>query len=207
MTKIISLNSFVLFVGIAAIAFVTGFMIGASNTPVGSIVIPSIFGLILTTVGFLQNPALSEIEKATLEEIRKESRLKNVLNDFNDTISKKASHIGIVLIIFSIFYLSGIVVGAQARIRNWMIPQKPISIKELPWKNSQIKPSSIPVALDWVLLQERLLALGYNYSQIQEIYQFKAGINDDEQIHKTILELYGLKELKVEQETEYLIHR
>ena len=137
-----------LVVGCITISLVLGYMVGASSSPVASVIIPSIFGMLLITIGIITST-------------------NKKLFDFN-LVSKQ---LGITLVLFSFFYIIGTILGANARHSNIMIlsTQK---TKVLPWNNLS-EPKDIRVALDWIGVQEKLLELGYSNKQIQYLYSIE----------------------------------
>ena len=57
--------------GVGSIALVVGYMVGASSTPIVSVAVPAVFGLVLTAVGFLRSSGIDERISALKETLDK----------------------------------------------------------------------------------------------------------------------------------------
>jgi hypothetical protein len=64
-----------------------------------------------------------------------------------------------------------LVLGAKSRINEWFAP--PSEQRQLPWATSGFTPPTTSDALEWIAVQDKLLSLGYNQTQIQQIYSIQ----------------------------------
>jgi hypothetical protein len=157
--------------GIGLIAVISGYMVGASQTPVVSVAIPAVFGLIVTGLGFIGS---SNVEKK-LEPIKEAldknnlTQAQNTLASINNELEKNPDRIGKILVAFSAFYIIGLAFGTYARVTNLYVPN---ATRQLPWEQSADiqSPPTVSDAIEWIKLQEELLGLGYTREQIRNIY-------------------------------------
>ncbi|MDD1780954.1 hypothetical protein LRP49_07030 [Enterovibrio sp. ZSDZ35] len=180
-------NSIPLIIGLSITGLSVGYMVGGSATPVVSIVIPLIFGLVVTGFGLLQPyKALKDLP----EGIAGNQELAATLIDkMEQNAASVKRTLGTTLIFFSLFYLIGTLVGTTARTQQWFAPPKEPTF---PWKTEA--PKNIKVALDWITLQSSLKSLGYSDEQIEQLYtiqlhELESARNDAETAAKTHTDL------------------
>lgn len=161
----------ILVFGIAFVGATLGYMVGGSASPVVSVAVPAVFGLIATAIGLMQGNALS---KDVLEVLKAHGDKANEFPEIREIRRRSKSaplNIGISLIVFSIAYLSAATFGAKVRIDNLLAtrPQAP----SFPWASSAAKPPNIAAALDWIALQGALSDLGYDEGRIKQLYEIQ----------------------------------
>jgi hypothetical protein len=164
-------NQLVLSLGVASIGATIGYMVGGSSSPVVSVAIPAIFGLVVTGIGLMQvatpNKDLLEFIKAHGSDAETVPEIKTYRTE-----SKKApGRIGLTLIVFSVAYLAAATLGAKVRIDNWLVTHH--SAPAFPWASKETKPPTIEGALEWIALQHRLRDLGYAEKNILELYDIQ----------------------------------
>ena len=141
--------------GIAATAVVLGYLVGASNSPVAGSAITAIFGLGVAAVGLLKERS-SPAEPGPAA-----------------TLSSNALRpAGIMLTIFSLTYLAAILGSSVLRARLSQPAKVPV-----PWSANAI-PSTPQSALEWLVVQRRLMAYGYTPEQVRKLYEMLHGVNN-----------------------------
>ena len=157
-------------IGIGLIAAALGYMVGSSQTPVASVVIPAVFGLIVTAIGFLKSTDMEKGLESIKEAIGKDdvTKVQGILNNIQREITTNPERMGKILVVFTILYVGGLYIGTRARNDDWFVPRK--EPMQLPWAGISTPPPSALDAINWIALQEQLTQLGYNSQQIQEIY-------------------------------------
>jgi len=157
--------------GVGTVGATLGYMVGGSATPVVSVAVPAIFGLVVTAVGLMQ---AAQPSKALLELLKtlgdKADKLPEIA-DFRARQRTAPARIGITLIAFSLMYLAGATVGASVRASNVLAPTQ--TAPAFPWSLSDVKPPTISAALQWLTLQGRLRELGYDETRIRELYEIQ----------------------------------
>lgn len=131
--------NFWVYIGVATFSLLFGFLIGNSKSPVVGAGLTAMIGLLSAFIGIYKSEKLTQFQNS-------------------------GKTIGIILTIFSLFFVTGDLVGVSLRIGYFNIQ------KEYPWKSMPI-PKSTKHALEWIVLQEELLKKGYSYQQIQTLYQ------------------------------------
>jgi DNA-binding transcriptional MerR regulator len=179
--------------GIGSIALVVGYMVGGSQTPVVSVAVPAVFGLVITALGFIGGSSagkkideikdllpLAKVEGSAKVEGGAEAadaellrQVERKLTSIKKELSLSPERIGKLLVVFTSFYVAGLAFGTYARITNLYAPSP---VRQLPWADAANgrRPPTSADAIDWVTLQEQLLSLGYNKAQIAEIYSIQA---------------------------------
>lgn len=133
--------------GLAALSLVLGYTVGASSSPVASIIIPALFSLAT---------AASAIA------------LKKKIGSSQALVVSRA--FGLFLLIVSSMYLAGTVIGANARISGFMLMKNTeLKEKKFPWERVE-PPENVRVAIDWIGVQEKLIERGYTADQIEQLY-------------------------------------
>lgn len=158
-------SSVIFLSGVGLTTFCVSFMIGASSTPVVAIVVPTVFGLVTSSIGLLQNH-LPKGEVNTHGE-----------PDSSDGLGTKQRRVGSLLITFSVFYLLGLGTGIGARIGEWhRIFSRNTQIstfakRTFPWEGTTTEqPKSVANTLNWICFQEKLIAMGYTLEQVKMLY-------------------------------------
>ena len=159
---------FLLLFGIASVAATVGYMAGGSATPVASIAIPAVFGLVVTALGLLQAPQPSKELLEYLKSAGEKADSQQDIVEYRKRTKSAPSRIGLALVVFSCAYLAAATFGAKVRIDNLLVPKK--DAREFPWAKSDTKPPTINAALEWMALQARLHDLGYDESRIATLY-------------------------------------
>jgi hypothetical protein len=183
-------QTFWLGVGIGSIALVVGYMVGASQTPVISVVAPAVFGLVITALGFIGGSGsdkkievlkelLAQVKSIPQEEsiaakidVEHLGQVEREIAVIKDEIILTPERVGKMLVIFTSFYILGLSFGTYARVTNLY---SPTVARKLPWVSSpNIKrPPTSADAVDWIALQDQLLERGYTTEQINEIYKIQ----------------------------------
>lgn len=158
----------ILVVGIAFVAATVGYMAGGSGTPVASVAIPAVFGLVVTALGLLQAAQPSKDLLEYLKSAGDKADTQPDILEYRKRTKSAPARIGIALIVFSSVYLLAATIGAKVRIDNLLAPTK--EVREFPWAKSDTKPPTIAAALEWMALQARLTELGYDNERITALY-------------------------------------
>jgi hypothetical protein len=173
--------------GIGSIAAVLGYMVGASQTPVASVAIPAVFGLVITSVGLISGSDIDKkldslkkifgkgkIDEESLDK-DKLTQVENTLASIQSALVKTPELMGKMLVVFTTLYIAGLSFGTAARLHDWFVPKPPIIQRHLPWASNPNlpPPSNTSDIIDWVGLQDELLELGYTQSQIEQLYSIQ----------------------------------
>jgi hypothetical protein len=174
-----SKQNFWLFSGVASLALCIGYMVAASDTSIASVAVPAVFGLIVTAFGLVSGATaekkleeVKEIVSNLNDKVAGETvaALQTSLIAFRSDLGKVSESVGKLLIVFTLFYAIGLLVGAQVRIRRLLSPD--MNARLLPWHNTAAPPTTAE-AMDWISVQEQLLAMGYSRQQIADLYQIQ----------------------------------
>lgn len=161
----------ILVFGIAFVGAAIGYMVGGSASPVVSVVIPVIFGLVATAIGLMQ---ASKPNKEVFELLKiygdKADSIPEVM-DHRNRVRTAPRRIGVSLVVFSVTFIAAATFGAKVRIDKLLVSK--VHAPQYPWSSNQVKPPNISAALDWIALQRRLLDLGYGESQIATLYDLQ----------------------------------
>lgn len=141
------------------------------------------FGLFALVLGFVIGASNSPVVGAFLAiavglissifgVLKFEAELKDV---------NKLNVAGSLISVFSVLLIVGVLVG-----ENHRIPFNNDSPKQLPWKDMP-QPTSTYEALDWIVLSDKLLALGYSQSDIETLYSIR--LDEKKEILAKIAEL------------------
>jgi len=79
-------------------------------------------------------------------------------------VSRFDRPVGKVLTIFAVIYLAAMLGGTEVRAHS--LKSKPA---EFPWATSK-PPKNVEQALDWLTVQEQLIAYGYTANQVKQLY-------------------------------------
>lgn len=140
-----------LFIGIFFLGICSGFLIGASKSPVVGIAITSLFGFIGAFAGILN------ISK-------KDDELKNNFIEYFLSNKKMITPISYFLIIYSISLLIGVITGEKYR-----SGELSFNNNFLVWEKDN-RPQTLEEGIDWIMIIEKMKILGYSKKQIQELY-------------------------------------
>jgi hypothetical protein len=143
-----------LIAGIISFSFVCGLLTGGSESPVAGISITGIIGLSIAGFGWMSKNSSNSASTDTKLSKEEEKEL----------TTRQMNMMGVILTVFSISFMAGTLTG------HWWATSK--QSKEFVW-DCQSPPSSTFEALDWVLVNEKLLSLGYDEEQIQELYKIR----------------------------------
>jgi hypothetical protein len=160
-------DSIVLLSGVAAVATILGYMIGGSATPVVSVAVPAIFGLVLSAIGLFQRRHPSQDFLEFIRRAGSDAEAIPEVAEYRRSTRLAEARIGYVLITFSLFYLAGTVVGSKVRIDGLLAREVPAP--PFPWSQSE-PPKTLEAATGWIALQHRLIQLGYTEQQIASLY-------------------------------------
>ena len=128
-----------------------GFLIGASNSPVVGAVITSLFGVAVAVISLFG---------------KEDEGKKSVL--WIHAINKGL--VGRLLFFFSIFFIMGTFLGESYRTGNFFFSQ---AKKNFVWRTG-MTPQETKEALDWIMVYEKLKAIGYTESQVAELYAIRS---------------------------------
>ena len=157
--------------GVGFVGLTVGYMAGGSASPVISVAIPAVFGLVVTAVGLLQavqpNKDYVELVRTYGEEA------KNIpeIAEYRSRAKAAPANVGIALVVFCICYLSAATIGAKVRIEGLLVTK--IAPPAFPWAKSAIAPPTIESALEWIALQSKLRSLGYADQRIQSLFEIQ----------------------------------
>ena len=137
--------------GIACLAALLGFLVGASESPVAGIAITATFGIVATVLS-------TKLSSSALDPNSQKSR---------DFTAVHLTQLGRILIIFSVLFASGLAVGIAARLKF-----NETDAPSLPWEGKQA-PRSAKQAVDWIIVNNKLRGMGYSQKQVMEIYELE----------------------------------
>lgn len=171
-------------IGISSLSILLGFLTGASSSPVAGVVITSAFGLVAAVFGLYHKISIEKkLELINLSnqrdnaqdqsETEYESANRNYEN-IEPSFYVSLNKVGQLLAVFSVMFLVGLSCGISIRIGDWLAPS--IKIKQLPWVGSN-EPTQTESAIDWVIVQEKLLRLGYSEEQVKIIYKIDQSLS------------------------------
>jgi hypothetical protein len=164
--------------GMMLLSLLLGFMTGASSSPVAGVAITSVFGVAVTVLALFQRFSIEKkLDLITLPSTSEEGEqadfstaLTNLAN-LEQQIHDSLNSIGKFLILFVISFSFGIFIGSQVRVSEW--PKQDTGAKKFPWTIKKA-PKLAENALDWIVVQEQLLKLGYTEEQIRELYSMQS---------------------------------
>ena len=157
-------------VGISLVALLLGFLVGVSESPVAGIALTASFGIVATGLALHQRTASGH--PPDLPSVPDAEPTKSDLLTALESLGK-------VLIAFAITFVGGLALGVATKI--WSHAPEPQ--QKLLWQISQVPasaPASARKAIDWIVVRERLRALGYSDQQILEVYRIDADKKKDE---------------------------
>jgi len=140
-----------------------GYMVGASNSPVVASVVPAAFSFFLVALGVTKIELPKDRDSKTPEPEKHVPIL---------AIGVRA--VGIMLTVFAFAYLGAVILGSRVRISGWGNEQV-----SLPWTEVN-QPKQTKTALEWLVLQKRLMAYGYSPDQIRQVYALSQKISAEQ---------------------------
>ncbi len=160
--------------GIGSSALILGVLVGASQSPVAGVAITATFGVVAAALAVWQKSAIER----KLELISTQNGISDTntpsfqsavetLGRIETDIRDALNRLGRLLVLFSLAFILGIILGAQVRVGQW--PKKNLIPKTFPWANSEA-PGRIEDAVDWIVVQERLRDAGFSQGQISNLY-------------------------------------
>ena len=149
--------SFVL--GVASLALLLGFLVGASSSPVAGVAVTAGFAMVAAALAYMQSSTVGDPSSQGGGKPTKaaEARALSVAT---------LNSVGRVLMLFSVAFAAGIALGIWARTSHGAAHES----VNFPWKAASA-PTSARQAIDWILVYRHLRQLGYTDPQIAEIYR------------------------------------
>ena len=146
-------------IGIISVAVLMGFMVGASSSPVSGIAITAIFGLMAGTFAYAQQSRIGDPDTPS-SKTDKSGRARAMAVDTLNALGR-------VLVCFTLAFTVGLAVGIWAKANS----RTPTAPGVLPWSSAASAPASARDALDWIIVQKNLKAMGYDDTQVQFLYK------------------------------------
>ncbi len=159
--------------GLSLFSATLGLLVGASQTPVAGVLVTALFGVVVATIGLFDNRKIATKLDALRPELSRlsisgerfdEEKIASVLGQ---SLVPDSARVGKLLFFFSAFFLLGMVGGALLRVNAWPTP-KSAAIR-FPW-SPQTAPTMPYNALDWLVIQDSLLKMGYSEEQVRLLY-------------------------------------
>jgi hypothetical protein len=154
--------------GISSFALILGFLVGASSSPAAGVAVTAGFGIVAAALAYMQSSTVGTSNKAPSGKMTKGSQARAL------SIATLNS-VGRLLIVFSLAFAVGIAVGVRARTAQ-NSARAPVSF---PWV-ATTPPTSSRQAVDWLIVQQHLIKIGYSNAQIAEIYRLELASNKGE---------------------------
>ena len=148
--------------GIAFMALLMGFLIGASSSPVAGVAITAGFGVVAAALTYMQSSEIGNPGELVNEKSSKVSKARAL------SIATLNS-VGRALILFSISFAIGISAGIWSR-TLWNGAHEPA---RFPWHGAAA-PTSARQAIDWIIVYQNLRRMGYTDAQIAELYSLES---------------------------------
>lgn len=158
--------------GIGSVGLVLGLMVGASATPVVAVAVPTIFALAAGAVGLIQSSQVNKDLAETIKSLGKQGREQPELAVLREHLRTAPRRLGLALLVFSICFLLGAVLGSTARVAKWQVADR--TAPPLPWQNNPVRPPTAQGALEWIAVQHQLRELGYGQAEIEKLYDIQA---------------------------------
>ena len=162
-----------LIIGIGFIALLLGYLVAASSTSTVSTVVVAILALVTTAIGLITNSTLVSKLDALLAAPGSvgTAGLTDAVTSIKSQLTIIPTVTGIALTVFALFFFCGSYVGTSVRLQTFSWFQTSTFVS-YPWDASLSKPST-DHAFAWLNIQSKLLAAGYNESQIQSLYSIQ----------------------------------
>lgn len=159
--------------GLLSLAFVLGFVVAASGTPVGAVTVPAVFGLVAAAFALVPSPWLSKAPSEPPQADGKSQvgdKAARLLARAQDSTQR---HAGVILLCFSVGFMGGIAVGARARIGEWFRAEPAPFVTT--WQRQKLpSPPNADAAIYWIYLQGVLQARGLDDEQIKAMYELQS---------------------------------
>lgn len=133
--------------GAIVLSLVVGVLVGASSSPVAGVVVTGLLGVAIAFSG-------------------------RGSGDGKAPTTEQQDFIGQFILIFSVAMAVGIGMGVKVRVNDWFLSGDTESTVEFPWQQSE-SPSSVREAIDWLIIQEKLVQMGLSEQQVQSLYDMK----------------------------------
>jgi hypothetical protein len=170
----------VLLLGLLALSFVVGFMVGGSSTPVVSVALPALLALLPLGLDALKRKADKEWREQALRVLDKQpheaekAQIEKALAEKpQPTLS--AGRLGAALLALSIGCLAGSVVGGLARVRDWYRAPSPGVMAPLPWDDRDWDGGSCTLTpetmIGFINIRNDLLTVGYSSTQVERMFE------------------------------------
>ena len=169
-----------LMMGLVALSFVVGFMIGGSSTPVVSVALPALLALIPIGLEALKRKADKEWREQAFRLLEKnpaeadKARIEAALLDKPEAIMSPG-RLGAALLALSVGCLAGSVVGGLARVRDWYQAPSPGVMAPLPWDDRGWDGASCTLTpetmIGFVNIRNDLLTVGYSATQVDRMFE------------------------------------
>jgi hypothetical protein len=169
-----------LLVGLAALSFVVGFMVGGSSTPVVSVALPALVALIPIGLDALKRKADKDWREQAIRLLEKDpgtaekGKLEAALAEKPEAMSSPG-RLGAALLAVSAGCFVGSVVGGLARVREWYRAPSPGVMAPLPWdgagwegKDCTLTPETM---IGFINIRNDLLAVGYSSAQVERMFE------------------------------------
>ncbi len=175
--------------GIALLALLLGFLVGASQTPVAGVAVTAAFGLAAAALGFLQSSTTEkyfDLVAARIEAAEKPAdrpRHEQLLAALDERVSQGLERTGRALVLFAVVFALGILGGALVRVSGW--PHRTKEARRFPWAAGQA-PALAENAVAWIGIQERLREAGFTQEQIEELYRMWKKTGDEKPLSNVV---------------------
>lgn len=165
--------------GLSLFSATLGLLVGASQTPVAGVLVTALFGVVVAAIGLFDNRNVaakldalkSELSRLSISGERfDEERISSTLGR---ALVPDSARVGKLLFFFSVFFLLGMLGGALLRVNAW--PSRKRVALEFPW-SPQTKPTMPYNALDWIVIQDSLLKMGYSEEQVSQLYSLQYSV-------------------------------
>lgn len=158
-----------LLVGLLLVSLLLGFLVGGSGSPSMATALTATFLMVPTVLTALQSVQRTSLARqlASTATLTADQVTQNV-STLDTAQREEVNRMGWGLAVFAVGFFCGLLAGAHARIDSWLKPEA--ESRPLPWSDRN-RPPTAKNALDWIVVQERLHALGYSSAQIRELYE------------------------------------
>jgi len=146
--------------GLCLVAAFLGFMAGLSESPVAGIAITAIFGALSAAIAAHQKFAErlgGTVDATSASNGTPSAKLASFKRYFRS--------LGLLLTVFAVSFARGLGAGIKVRLASAPPPQSLAA----PWKGLSM-PSTPLKAIDWMIVQRKLLDIGYSEEQVRTIY-------------------------------------
>jgi len=156
-------------IGLALLAAIMGFLVGASHSPVAGVTITAAFGLAIPIFNVLNNKPAPVTAASEGQPIPAPGATQTT----SALGPKELATIGKILTVFCVMFVLGLSLGAYSRVQDW--PHVQLPPQQFPWKDTTQMPKESRYALDWIVVRARLHGMGYTDQQIQSLYSALKG--------------------------------